>query len=58
MMRVRLIASMDQAAWACSRVPADSTWVELAPWQRETTLALDGLALQLHWADIYGGVGL
>ena len=24
-----LLSSMEQAAWACSRVPADSNWVEL-----------------------------
>ena len=53
-----LLSSMEQAAWACSRIPADSTWTELAPWHRDTTLALDGLALQLHWAVIYGGLGL
>ncbi len=55
---ILLLSSMEQAAWACSRVPADSSWTELAPWQRDTSLELEGLALQLHWADIYGGVGL
>ena len=53
-----LLSSMEQAAWACSRVPADSSWTELAPWQRDTPLALEGLGLQLQWADVYGGVGL
>ena len=53
-----LLSSIEQAAWACSRVPADSAWGDLAAWPRDTPLALGGLALQLPWAEVYGGVGL
>ncbi len=55
---ILLLSGMEQAAWACSRVPADSAWTDLTPWQRDTLLALGGLALQLPWAEVYGGVGL
>ena len=55
---ILLLSGMEQAAWACSRVPADSAWTDLTPWQRDTPLVLGGLALQLPWAEVYGGVGL
>lgn len=53
-----LLSSLEQAAWACHRVPADATWSELAPWPRGSALQLDGLALNLPWGEVYDGVGL
>ena len=53
-----LVSSLEQAAWACHRVPADADWTALSPWARGTALALDGLGLSLPWGEIYDGVGL
>ncbi len=53
-----LLSSLEQAAWACHRVPADAAWSELAPWARGTLLPLQGLGLNLPWGEVYDGVGL
>jgi Uma2 family endonuclease len=53
-----LLSSLEQAAWACHRVPADAAWTELAPWPRGSTLKLQGLGLEIPWGEIYDGVGL
>jgi Uma2 family endonuclease len=53
-----LVSSLEQAAWACHRVPADADWSALSPWTRGTALALEGLGLSLPWGEIYDGVGL
>lgn len=53
-----LLSSLEEAAWACHRVPADAEWSELLPWPRGSTLALDGLGFELPWDEVYGGVGL
>lgn len=53
-----LLSSLEQAAWVCHRVPAESDWSELAPWPRGTVLPLESLGLSLPWGEIYDGVGL
>ena len=53
-----LLSSMEEAAWACHRVPADSAWSPLAAWERGTTLPLGGLGVSLAWDEVYAGVGL
>jgi Uma2 family endonuclease len=53
-----LLSSMEQAAWACHRVPADAEWTDLLPWPRGTRLPLDGLGVDLGWDEVYAGVGL
>jgi Uma2 family endonuclease len=53
-----LLSSLEQAAWACHRVPADADWSALQPWPRGTVLPLDGLGLSLPWGEVYDGVGL
>lgn len=53
-----LVSSLEQAAWACHRLPADAMWSELAPWPRGTPLPLEGLGLSLPWGEVYDGVGL
>jgi Uma2 family endonuclease len=53
-----LLSSMEEAAWACHRVPADTIWSALEPWPRGTSLRLDGLGLSLEWDEVYAGVGL
>ena len=53
-----LLSSMEQAAWACHRVPADAAWTELLPWPRGTRLQLEGLGVDLGWDEVYAGVGL
>jgi Uma2 family endonuclease len=55
---VILLSSLEQAAWACHRVPADAAWTELQPWPRGSELALAGLGLNLPWGEVYDGVGL
>lgn len=53
-----LLSSLEQAAWACHRVPAEADWTELAPWPRGTAMPLEGLGLSLPWGEVYDGVGL
>ncbi len=53
-----LLSSMEQAAWACQRVPADAAWTELQSWPRGTRLPLDGLGVDLGWDEVYAGAGL
>ena len=53
-----LLSSMEEAAWACHCVPADSAWSALAAWERGTTLPLAGLGVSLAWDEVYAGVGL
>jgi Uma2 family endonuclease len=53
-----LLSSMEEAAWACHRVPADGAWTALEPWPRGTSLVLEGLGVQLGWDEVYAGVGL
>lgn len=53
-----LLSSLEEAAWACHRVPADAQWSPLEPWPRGTSLPLDGLGLSLGWDEVYAGVGL
>ena len=53
-----LLSSMEEAAWACQRVPADAQWSPLEPWPRGTDLRLEGLGLSLGWDEVYAGVGL
>ena len=55
---VVLLSSMEEAAWACHRVPADGAWSPLVPWPRGTVLVLDGLGVSLDWNEVYAGVGL
>jgi Uma2 family endonuclease len=52
-----LVASTQQAAWACERGP-DGAWTAASPWQRGSTLSLGGLGVELPWAEVYDGVGL
>ena len=49
---------MEEAAWACHRVPADTDWTPLEAWPRGTSLPLEGLGLSLGWDEVFGGVGL
>jgi Uma2 family endonuclease len=53
-----LLSSLEQAAWACHRVPAEGAWSELLPWPRGSELMLGGLGFGLPWGEIYDGVGL
>ena len=53
-----LLSSMEEAAWACQRVPADASWSALEAWPRGTSLRLEGLGLSLGWDEVYAGVGL
>ena len=53
-----LISSMEEAAWACHRVPADAQWSALEAWPRGSELRLEGLGLSLGWDEVYAGVGL
>ncbi|MCK7501351.1 MAG: Uma2 family endonuclease [Comamonadaceae bacterium] len=53
-----LLSSLEQAAWACHRVPVDAEWSALQPWPRGTVLPLEGLGLSLPWGEVYEGVGL
>lgn len=53
-----LLSSLEQAGWACHRVPEDAAWTELQPWPRGSELPLAGLGLTLPWAEVYDGVGL
>ncbi len=53
-----LISSMEEAAWACHRVPADAQWSALETWPRGSELRLEGLGLGLGWDEVYAGVGL
>lgn len=53
-----LVSAMEQAAWACERVPAEGEWTALAPWPKGSTLALPGLGIELPWGEVYEGVGL
>ena len=53
-----LLSSQEQAAWACHRSTPDGEWQPLLPWQRGGVLPLESLGLQIHWAEIYEGVGL
>ncbi len=53
-----LLSSMEEAAWHCQRVPADSPWSPLAPWTAGSALELAGLGLSLGWDEVYAGVGL
>ncbi len=53
-----LLSSLEEAAWACHRVPADAPWTALEAWPRGTSLRLDGLGLSLGWDEVYAGVGL
>ena len=53
-----LISSLEEAAWACHRVPADASWSPLEAWPRGSDLRLEGLGLNLGWDEVYAGVGL
>ncbi len=53
-----LLSSLEEAAWACQRVPADAPWSPLEAWPRGTSLRLEGLGLSLGWDEVYAGVGL
>ncbi len=53
-----LLSSMEEAAWACHRVPAGAPWSPLQAWPRGTDLLLEGLGLSLGWDEVYAGVGL
>ena len=53
-----LLSSMEESAWACHRVPADTDWTPLEAWPRGTSLPLEGLGLSLGWDEVFGGVGL
>lgn len=53
-----LLSSMEEAAWACHRVPAEGDWSDLAPWPHGTDLVLEGLGFSLPWGEVYDGVGL
>jgi Uma2 family endonuclease len=53
-----LISSLEEAAWACHRVPADAPWSPMEVWPRGSDLRLEGLGLSLGWDEVYAGVGL
>jgi Uma2 family endonuclease len=53
-----LLSNLEEAAWACHRVPADAQWSPLEPWPRGSDLRLEGLGLSLGWDEVYAGVGL
>ena len=53
-----LISSMEEAAWACHRVPAEAQWSALEAWPHGSELRLEGLGLSLGWDEVYAGVGL
>lgn len=55
---IMLVSSMEEAAWACQRVPADAVWSALEPWPHGTVLPLAGLGLELPWGEVFDGVGL
>ncbi len=53
-----LVSSLEEAAWACQRVPAEGAWSELLPWPHGSALPLESLGLEIPWDEVYDGVGL
>jgi Uma2 family endonuclease len=56
--QIILVSSTEPAAWSTQRDGDADAWSALLPWPADTALAVPSLALDVPWAEVYGGVGL